>query len=167
MDEYAIFAWLELLDALDYYELLGVDRAGSPDDVKRAFHKFAATFHPDGHPGRVPQEIDALDTIFKRGTEAYMVLSDPAMRAQYDAEHGAHATPARFSSQPPRGPARLEDKAKNPSARPFARRAEELAQAGDLKQAKLQMVMATHHEPDNDALAEYLRELEARIKAKQ
>jgi curved DNA-binding protein CbpA len=173
MDDAAIFAWLEQLDSLDYYELLGIQRDASIDEVKRAFHDFATVFHPDGHPGRSAPERDGLDTIFKRGAEAYTVLSDAGLRARYDAERASAppSAPARLSSVPPPrasvGPARLEDKAKNPSARPFARRAEELAQAGDLKQAKLQMVMATHHDPDNDELAEYLRELDLRIKAKR
>ena len=46
------------------------------------------------------------------------------------------------------------------SARPFARRAEELLQKGDLRQAKLQLVMANHMDPDNEALETALRDLE-------
>jgi hypothetical protein len=49
-------------------------------------------------------------------------------------------------------------------ARPYARRAEELIRAGDLRQAKLQLVMATHFDPDNEFLAGALKEVEARLK---
>jgi len=172
MDGDAIFGWLELLDTLDYYELLAIERDATADDVKRAFHDFATTFHPDGHPGRDDAERGALDAIFRRGNEAYMVLSDPNARERYDAQLASRASgaPRRITSIAPAQAAashRLEDKARTPTARPFARRAEELAHAGDLKQAKLQMVMALHHDPQNDELADYLARLEHRIKAER
>ena len=175
MDSDAIFGWLELLDTLDYYALLNVDRAAQEDDVKRAFHTFANTFHPDAHAAREEDERRALDAIFKRGTEAYMVLTDPGLRAQYDAQLASSKpdAPPRLATVPPPNvrasqlPPKLEDKVRSPSARPFARRAEELAQAGDLKQAKLQMVMARHHDPDNDALEQYMRDIEEQLRAKR
>ena len=180
MDDDALFGWLELLDNLDYYELLNVAPEASADDVKGAFHTFAATFHPDGHPGRADAERAALDAIFKRGTEAYMVLSDPMMRAEYDRKlvTAVSSAPPRMQSVPPAGmgsagggkraqsqmPPKLEDKVRATSARPFARRAEELVEKGDYRQAKLQMVMANHMDPENDALESYLRDIEEHLK---
>lgn len=181
MDHSAIFGWLELLDNLDYYELLNVAPDATVDDVKRAFHTFATTFHPDGHPGRPTAEIEALDAIFKRGTEAYMVLSDPAMRSEYDRQlvSAVPSAPPRMQTVPPPGvstdgkraqsqmPPKLEDKVRTSSARPFARRAEELVDKGDFRQAKLQMVMATHMDPENDALESYLRHIEQELKTRR
>lgn len=175
MDGAAIFEWLELLDELDYYALLAIDASATADDVKRAFHTFATTFHPDGHPGRPVAERSALDAIFKRGTEAYMILSDPTLRDRYDAQlASATRTSARMISVPPQHgesrasqlPPRLEDRVRTSSARPFARRAEELVEAGDLKQAKLQLVMAKHHDPDNADLEDYLSRVDFQIKTK-
>jgi hypothetical protein len=57
----------------------------------------------------------------------------------------------------------LEDSVRSPSARPFARRAEELIGKGDLRQAKLQLVMANHMDPDNEALETALRDLDLRL----
>jgi curved DNA-binding protein CbpA len=171
MDDDAVFGWLELLDELDYYALLGVGRDGSRDDVHEAFRAFASTFHPDGHPGRTPREVSALDAIFKRGTEAFTVLTDAGLRERYDLALGrSPLVPQRVSlapnaSQAP-APVRLEDHARAPSARPFARRAEELFAAGDFKQAKLQMVMATFHDPGNDTLEAYLRDIQVRLRPK-
>ena len=177
MDSQALFDWLELLDQLDYYELLQIDRASSADDVRHAFYSFAESFHPDGHPGRPPVEQAALDTIFKRGTEAYAVLADPVVRARYDQQLVGvkDATPPRIQSVAPpamgrasaQSPPKLEDSVRAPSARPFARRGQELVEKGDLKQAKLQLVMANHMDPGNDVLAQYLRHIEDELKGKR
>jgi molecular chaperone DnaJ len=62
----------------DYYEVLGVDRNATPEDLKKAFRKQALKFHPDRN-----KEADASDR-FKEVNEAYQVLSDPKRKAQYD-----------------------------------------------------------------------------------
>jgi curved DNA-binding protein CbpA len=171
-EEY-VFAWLRVLDELTYYELFGVAYSASPDDLRAAFHVFCDTFHPDRHVARPGDEREAISTIFKRGTEAYVVLSDGALRAHYDAQLATSPSqrPIRLSlsplSRPPpgrdSGPPSLEDSVRSPSARPFARRAEELIGNGDLRQAKLQLVMANHMDPGNESLEAALRELEAKL----
>jgi curved DNA-binding protein CbpA len=169
-----VFAWLEALDELSYYELFGLERGATPDDIQAAFHVFCDTFHPDGHVARDDEERRALTTIFKRGTEAYAVLVDPGLRGQYDEQLATVASPrpprvsfsplARAPSRAPGVAAPLEESVRSPSARPFARRAEELLGKGDLRQAKLQLVMANHMDPGNVALEQALRDLEARLK---
>lgn len=64
--------------AADLYEVLGVDKNASEDEIKKAFRKKARTLHPD-----VSKEPDAEEK-FKELNEAYDVLSDPQKRAQYD-----------------------------------------------------------------------------------
>jgi len=62
----------------DYYEILGIPRTASTDDIKMAFRKLARQYHPD-----VSKESDAEEK-FKEINEAYGVLSDPQKRARYD-----------------------------------------------------------------------------------
>lgn len=63
----------------DYYEILGVDRKASADEVKRAYKKLARKFHPDLNPGDKKAEEK-----FKEISEAYAVLSDPKKRRRFD-----------------------------------------------------------------------------------
>lgn len=63
----------------DYYEVLGVDRNASLDEIKKAYRKKAIQYHPDKNPGDKEAEEK-----FKEAAEAYSVLSDPDKRAKYD-----------------------------------------------------------------------------------
>jgi molecular chaperone DnaJ len=63
----------------DYYEVLGVDKKASQDDIKRAYRRLAIKYHPDKNPGDKTAEEK-----FKECAEAYEVLSDTQKRQQYD-----------------------------------------------------------------------------------
>jgi curved DNA-binding protein len=66
--------------AKDYYELLGVPRDATADQLKKAYRKLAKQWHPDRNPG----DKGSAETKFKEISEAYAVLSDKDKRAKYD-----------------------------------------------------------------------------------
>ncbi|HEU4683077.1 MAG TPA: DnaJ C-terminal domain-containing protein [Nitrospira sp.] len=69
----------------DYYQVLGVPRSASADDIKKAFRKLARQYHPDLHSGAKKAEMEKK---FKELNEAHEVLSDPEKRKKYD-QYGA------------------------------------------------------------------------------
>ena len=73
----------------DHYEVLGVSRNTSPEDIKRAYRKIAIKYHPDKNPGD-----KSAEEKFKEASSAYQVLSDPEKRKIYDlrGHAGVHDT---------------------------------------------------------------------------
>jgi curved DNA-binding protein CbpA len=175
MDRLALHQWLSALDHITYYELFRVHPSSTHDDLRVAFHAFAESFHPDAHRWRHPNEQEAIGRIYRRGTEAWRVLSDPALRARYDeAVKNGILRPENLivemdgprSLAPPGSAGRLIDKVRAPGARPFVLRAEELLKKGDPKQAKIQLVMALHMDKGNPALDAFAKQLDEAIAAK-
>ena len=78
----------------DYYKTLGVERKASADQIKRAYRTLARKYHPD-----VNKEASAQEQ-FKKVTEAYEVLKDPAKRKQYD-QFGANYKEGQDFRPPP------------------------------------------------------------------
>ncbi len=72
----------------DFYQVLGVSRTSSEDEIKKAYRKLAMQFHPDKNPGNKKAEDK-----FKEASEAYEVLSDPQKKQNYDQFGSADGNP--------------------------------------------------------------------------
>jgi curved DNA-binding protein len=83
------------MDYKDYYQVLGVSRSASADDIRAAYRKLALKYHPDRNPG----DKQAEDK-FKEMNEAYQVLSDPKKKARYDQLGSAYSSYQRGGGQP-------------------------------------------------------------------
>jgi molecular chaperone DnaJ len=80
----------------DFYEVLGVDKSASDDDIQKAYRKLAMKYHPDKNQGNKDSEDK-----FKEATQAYETLKDPAKKSQYDngGMFGGNSFGAGFNSQ--------------------------------------------------------------------
>lgn len=78
-----------MADKRDYYEVLGLQKGASDDEIKKAYRKLAKKYHPDMNPGDTVAEAN-----FKEVNEAYDVLSDPDKKAKYDQYGHAAFDPA-------------------------------------------------------------------------
>ncbi len=81
-----------MADKRDYYEVLGLQKGASEDDIKKAFRKLAMKYHPDKNPGDKEAE-----EMFKEINEAYAVLSDPEQKSKYDRFGHAGVDPNSFA----------------------------------------------------------------------
>ena len=68
-----------MADKRDYYEVLGINKGASDDEIKKAYRQMAKKYHPDLNPGDAEAEKN-----FKEVNEAYSILSDPQKKARYD-----------------------------------------------------------------------------------
>lgn len=69
-----------MADKRDYYEVLGVNKGASADEIKKAYRKLAKKYHPDLNP----DDKAGAEAKFKEASEAYEVLSDPDKKSRYD-----------------------------------------------------------------------------------
>jgi curved DNA-binding protein CbpA len=156
------------LEQLDYYTLLCVEPDASPDAMRRAFHQFAAKYHPDKFlaQGADPRKVERAAQIYRRGAEAYKVLTDLRRRKLYDLQLAqGHMRFDALAEAPPE-PAVLNRwpiKVKNPMARPFATKAEQAYKASEWGAAKVNLRMALSKDAGNAQIALLLSEVEQRL----
>lgn len=157
------------LESLDYYTLLRIEPTASADEVRRAFHEFAAKYHPDKflRSGSEKVHVERAAQIYRRGAEAYKVLTDPRRRKTYDSQlaQGKVRFDANEEPPPPVATGSWPIRVKNPMARPFATKAEQAFKARDWGNAKVNLKMALSKDTGNAQITALLAELEQKMSA--
>ena len=155
-------------EAKDYYELLGIIRTATTDQIRSAFHRYAREHHPDNFVDS-PEEAERHTVLYQQASEAYRVLLDPTKRQLYDEGlakgrkryRDDRLRETRRSMRPPGGVMLRSSK-----ARVFFTRAHRAIKSEDWPQAKLNLKMAPQHEPENEELQTKLEEVLQKMKSR-
>ncbi len=165
------------LDLLDYYTLLGIDPEADAREVKKAFRKFARRYHPDRFAAGDPDKLARSTQIYRRGSEALQILTNPVSRRAYDRlvrlgktrlsaddrdraeaeDRAARAKPAKRREQT--GPP-----IRSAQALAFYERAAGAARRGEWREAWRLMRGALDLEPENELLQTRLNQIESRLR---
>ncbi|HVP60004.1 MAG TPA: DnaJ domain-containing protein [Myxococcaceae bacterium] len=172
-DPVALLAWkAERLDALDYFELLGVPTTASAAEVKRAFYRESRAYHPDRFFHLTDEAFKTrVHEVYKRVTEAYYVLRDDLRRHKYlaDVTGPDRAHKLRFDEL-----AEQETKAAvkqqaaeqiglNPKARQLFQTAMTDLERGNLQAAERGLKMALTYERENALYKDKLAQVQGRL----
>ncbi len=155
-------AWAESLETMNYYDMLRVAFDASPADIQQAFHDLSLRCHPDRFVDDDPEVGQAAAVVFKRLVEAYSVLRRPNLRARYDQElRKAQGKAVAFDEHAKEQKKTFEQRtlfqiARDPKAKKFAAKADAYLSAGQLEDARIQLISACQNDPMNEELRERL-----------
>jgi DnaJ-class molecular chaperone len=164
LNERDILALARLVDRMDYYKLLRVDRKALATQIRPAYQQMRRRFNPDLYLNTAPELQSAVDRIARRISEAYVVLRDPARRKAYDdsLERGQ----VRFTHEDEKD-TRTRTQTKSgvsTQGRKLYGQAIDAERRGDLKTATESMKLAIAFEPKNEFFRAKLKELSKAFK---
>lgn len=152
-----IKALVRIMDELDYYQLMHVQRGVNSRELKRAYYQTTRTFHPDANRHLGDDLRGAVAQISKRVSEAYAVLRDPKRRQAYDRMLDAGSqVRIRLTDSPEASGAPSENAATTAQGRQYWNLAQSDLSRGDHASAARNLQMALTFEPGNAALKEAL-----------
>jgi DnaJ-class molecular chaperone len=160
-----ILALARIIDQMDYYQLLHVERGASVREVKEAYYLSSRAFHPDANR-QLPDELqDALAKIAKRVTEAYSVLRDPRRSKAYL----EHLEKGNVRMQLAEAEAEADRQAKEDQGRTAEGRQYYNLAATDLRRndyaaAVRNLQTAVTFEPDNEFFKSQLKDARSKLK---
>jgi DnaJ-class molecular chaperone len=157
-------ALAKLVDDLDYYQLLELERGVPASAVKQAYYRASRRLHPDANRQLLGVDREALVRIAKRVSEAYQVLRDQRRRQAYDARLAGGSTRIPLAEAEARADKQALDDylGKTPNGRRFFGLARADLDRGDLASAARNLKMALTFEPQNEGFkrkAEEVRQL--------
>ena len=165
MNEAEICALSRMLDRMDYYRLLRLERSAPASAVRGAFQKMRREFHPDAYQNRDEEIRTAVSRIAKRVNEAYQVLRDNTRRKSY--EEGLGRGELRFD---PKAEAATKEArvagGHTPKGKRFWNDAIRFEREGNIPGAINALKMGQTYEKDNPDFAKKLEELASKLPKK-
>ena len=152
-----------LLERIDYYRLLRIDRGAQAGEIRSGYHRMRRELHPDRYLQEPRDLQDALDRIARRLNEAYVVLRDPTRRTAYD--RGLAEGQLRYAEEVA-DQVRAEKAAAmgmTPNGKRFYKLMEEDEKRGELQRALGNIKMALTFEPSNEGFLRKQQELQTRL----
>ena len=160
------------LDQLDYYTLLQVEDGADPATIKKAFRRFAQKYHPDQFIDASEKKRQSASEIYRRGSEAYQVLTQPEERAAYnealDLGQLRLSPEERDRARAPEAEEVVltdEDYISAPQAKILFRKAQQLEELGKIRDAWKALDAANNEEPGNDIIEAHLLRVAGRLRS--
>lgn len=159
-------ALAKLVDDLDYYQLLELERGAPASAVKRAYYDVSRRFHPDANRHLDAGEREALGRIAKRISEAYQVLRDARRRGAYDESLSGGTRRIPLAEADARADKQALDDylGKTPNGRRFFGLARGDLDRGDLASAARNLKMALTFEPTNEGFKQKAAEVKEALR---
>jgi DnaJ-class molecular chaperone len=160
-----IQALARIMDELDYYQLMHVQRGATVREVKTAYYSTSRVFHPDANRHLAPELRDAVATITKRVTEAYAVLRDPRRRQAYDRllDEGKGVRMQLAEAEAAAERQALENEGRTPQGRQYYKLAKANMERQNWEAAARDLQTAMTFEPDNAMLRERFTEVRKKL----
>ena len=162
-----IQALARIIDDIDYYRLLHLERNASAREIKNAYHATTRLFHPDLHRSLSTGLRGAVSVIARRVSEAYAVLRDPRRRPTYDrqleAEGGTRMQLGQNELKPAPNPETTQ--ARTPQGRQYFALAEAALKRSDHASAVRNLQTAVTFESDNEGLKTLLDETRKKLRS--
>jgi curved DNA-binding protein CbpA len=164
----------QLLDQLDYFQVLKLDQNATPPQIKEAFHRESRAFHPDRFHALPDSPLkENVNRIYKRVTEAYVILRDDTSRRKYleDINGPERAAKLRFTpadeqeAREKKKKAQAEQIGTTAKGRQLFQRALKDMEEEKPEAAMRNLKMALTFEPGNQLFKDKLTELEAAARA--
>ena len=160
-----IQALARIMDELDYYQLMHVQRGANLREVKAAYYSTSRLFHPDANRHLGPELRKAVATITKRITEAYAVLRNPRRRQAYDQllDEGKGVRMQLAEAEAAAERQALENEGRTPEGRQYFKLAKANIERQDWEAAARDLQTALTFEPDNAMLRERFAEVRKKL----
>lgn len=157
----------QILDELDYFQILHIDQNATPAEIKAAYYRESRQYHPDRYfTVADPALRESIERIYRRINEAYVVLRDDAKRQKYlaDINGPERAQKLRFTEVSEQEQKKAQEIGTTPQGKKFYAQGRIDMEAGRFAAAERNFKMALAYEPQN---ANYRAAVEAAVKAQK